>query len=202
MKNTGFRVLVLLMIFLFCLSKTSLSHPHAFIDCRLTLVFDEQGLVGFQQHWLLDEMFTAFLLESFDTDYDEIFSEDEVQTIQQEAFDNLREFGYFTHAEIDGKHYPILEVNAFSAEMNEDGYAIYSFFVPLAVTAETHIHKVLISVFDESYYTDVVLLRDGISFQAPEQIAIRSRIQELPELSYYFEQIVPKGLLFAFQRNP
>lgn len=202
MKDRCIRLLILLIIFLFFFSQPGLSHPHAFVDCWLTIVFDEQGLVGFQQQWRLDEMFTAFLLESFDADYDETFSEEEVQIIQQEAFNNLREYGYFTYTAIDGEHHPILGVTSFSAEINEEGYAVYSFFVPLRIKAEKTIHKVLISVFDESYYTDVMLLKDGITFQTPEHIVIRHKIQELPELRYYFDQIVPEGLVFAFQRKP
>ena len=201
MKNLTLRALVLLPIFLFGSAKPSLSHPHAFVNCRLSLVFDEQGLTGFWQHWLMDEMFTAFLLESFDTDTDETFNENEIQTIQHEAFDNLRNFGYFTYAKVDGKQHPILEVNSFSVEMNENGNAIYSFFVPLAVNTEANIHKVTLSVFDETYYTDIILLKNDLAITSPEDIAVRTAIRALPELSYYFDQIVPEGLIFAFQRQ-
>jgi ABC-type uncharacterized transport system substrate-binding protein len=202
--NVGITILVLQVVVLLLGSwcNTSFAHPHVFIDCYLTLVFDDQGLVGFQQHWVLDEMFTAFLLEDFDTDGNMKFNAAEIQNVKQGAFENLREYSYFTYIRIDGKPFPIQNVNSFSVEMNEKDRAIYSFFVPCSVKAGAQIHQVLIAVFDETYYSDVFLVKEAIRVQHPESIVIRPRVQKLPELSYYFDQVIPEGLLFAFQKKP
>ena len=190
-------ILIISLLLLFGV-KAGQTHPHAFLDCELTVVFNDQGLAGFQQRWILDEMFTSFLLEEFDTDYNLKFNSDEIQAIKQGAFDNLCEYGYFTHILIEGQKFTIKEVTSFSVEMNEEEKAIYSFFVPCPVQTADNPRQVLISVFDDTYYTDVLLLRKAIAYKNPEQFTIESRVKEIPELIYYFDQIIPEGLFFTF----
>jgi ABC-type uncharacterized transport system substrate-binding protein len=202
MRRTITTLTVSTLLLLVCLNKTGFSHPHVFIDCGVTLVFDHEGLAGFHQRWLFDEMFTAFLLEDFDANDNMELEPEEVEGVKTGAFDNLREYTYFTHIFIDGKEFAVQDVTSFSVELTEEGRAIYSFFVPCSVKAGVQIHQVLFSVFDETYYSDVFLIKEAIRVQHPESIVIRQRVQELPDLSYYFDQIIPEGLLFAFQKKP
>jgi ABC-type nickel/cobalt efflux system permease component RcnA len=48
-----------LLLFLLCAPFRLHSHPHIFINCRLTIVFDENGLAGFELSWVFDRMFSA-----------------------------------------------------------------------------------------------------------------------------------------------
>ena len=47
------------------------AHPHAWIDVRVTVLFDGDGAItGLRQSWLFDEFYTAFATEGLDGDGD------------------------------------------------------------------------------------------------------------------------------------
>ena len=52
------RIFFLPLFFVLFFSGTAGAHPHAFVECQLTFVFDKDGLAGLQQRWMLDEMLT------------------------------------------------------------------------------------------------------------------------------------------------
>lgn len=177
------------------------AHPHVFVESSLTLVFDDQGLAGFRERWLLDEMFTAFLVGDFDTNADGAFDPDETAALKAGAFDNLREFQYFTHILIDGNPFEIPEATDFSVEMSSDGRAIYTFFIPCPIPADADPKSVTIAIFDDTYYCDVLLVKEAIGAQHHEPFSLKPDLKDLPELTYYFDQVIPKGLVFTFQKK-
>ena len=177
-----------------CAASLCIAHPHVFVDCHLTAVFDEQGLTGFQQDWVLDEMFTAFLFEDFDVDHDQQFNPTEIQAIKPGAFDPLHEYGYFTHILIDGAGFRVQEITSFSVDLNDEGKAVYHFFVPCPVKAGHSPREILISIFDDTYYTDVVLREKAVERQKPQAFNIEYKVHDIPELTYYYNQVTPKGL--------
>lgn len=170
------------------------AHPHVFIDCFLTVIFDEQGLAGFRQRWEFDEMFTAFLLEEFDADGNSRFDAAEIQAVKQGAFDNLREFEYFTHLLIRGTAFIVQDVTSFSIELNGLGNAVYTFFVPCPVEVSEVPQEICISIFDDTYYTDIVLQEKAVEWQQSKPFDVQYKVHDIPELSYYYDQIVPQGL--------
>lgn len=193
MKKRYFTGFVICWV-LVSIASFSVAHPHVFVDCYVTAIFDEQGLTGFQQRWVLDEMFTAFLFEDFDADNDQQFNAAEMQALKQGAFDPLHEYGYFTHILIDGAAFPVQEVTAFSVDLNDEGNAAYHFFAPCVVKAGSAPKEVRISIFDDTYYTDVVLRKNAVERQQPETFNIEYKVQDLPELTYYYDQVIPRGL--------
>src|SRR4029450_12798274 len=44
------------------------AHPHAFLESTVTVVFGVEGPVALEIGWEFDEMFSALLLTSFDSD--------------------------------------------------------------------------------------------------------------------------------------
>ncbi len=170
------------------------AHPHVFVDCSLTAVFDEQGLTGFEQRWEFDEMFTAFLFEEFDADGNSQFDAAEIQAVKQGAFDNLGEYGYFTHILIDGTAFPVQEATSFSLEMDEWGNAVYHFFVPCLLNVGEEAQEIRVSIFDDTYYTDIVIQEQAVSLPESKTLHIQYKVSDIPELSYYYGQITPKGL--------
>jgi ABC-type uncharacterized transport system substrate-binding protein len=173
-----------------------------FVESSVTLVFDENGLAGFRERWLLDEMFTAFLLGDFDANANQEFESEEIAVLKAGAFDNLREFRYFTHILIEGEPFELGEATSFSAEMSADGRAIYNFFIPCPIKAESVTKHVMIAIFDDTYYCDVLLVKEAIGAQNHEAFSLKPEIKDLPELIYYFDQVIPEGLSFTFSQKP
>jgi ABC-type uncharacterized transport system substrate-binding protein len=191
--------LVAALIFV-CLSNNGFSHPHVFVDAELTIVFDDRGLAGFRQRWLFDEMFSSTMLSSFDKDNDHMLNVHEVGEIKKRAFSNLRNYGYFTHVLIDGNIFNVNYVTKFSAEVH-DNRLLYTFFVPCHVIASDQFKHVIVSVFDETYYTDVALLYDSLSCEGNSTFVVEYKIVRIKEFSFYYGQIIPDGVSIQFKRN-
>jgi len=138
------------------------SHPHLFIDSKVTFVFDDKGLAKILEEWTFDEMFSADTISEFDKDGDKVFSPEEIVEIEAKAFSNLKSFGYFTFVSINGKALEIEKVEDFSASIGADEQrVIYKFSVPCAVLASKETARVEASNFDESNYTDLALTDDS-----------------------------------------
>jgi ABC-type uncharacterized transport system substrate-binding protein len=183
-----------------CLSHRGFSHPHVFVDAELTIVFDEKGLAGFRQRWLFDEMFSSTMLSNFDKNEDHVLDAHEIGEIKKGGFGNLRNYGYFTHILIDGDIFEVTYVMEFSAEVH-DNRLLYTFFVPCHVIAGDQFTHVTISVFDETYYTDVALLPESLSCEGGSTFVVTYEITRVKEFSYYYGQMTPDGVSIQFKRN-
>jgi len=197
MKTRLFLVVALIVV---CLSHTGFSHPHVFVDAELTIVFDEKGLAGFRQRWLFDEMFSSTMLSNFDKDSDHMLNVHEIGEIKKGGFNNLRNYGYFTHILIDGTLFDVDYVTEFSAEVQENKL-IYTFFVPCHVAAGDQVKQVIVAVFDETYYTDVALVPDSLSCEGGSAFVVAYDIKRIKEFSFYYGQIIPDGVFIQFKRN-
>ena len=94
-KLKGF--LYFFFVFLLYATKT-LSHPHIFVDCTLSFVFDENGFAGIKERWVFDEMFSSMILNDFDKDRNLSLDSQEIVAIKKGAFSNLKNFNYFTQS--------------------------------------------------------------------------------------------------------
>ena len=192
--------LLCLLFVAFCPLITS-AHPHVFVDCSLAFVFDEKGLAGIQQQWAFDEMFTEMILFDHDKNRDSVLSPAEITSIKKGAFDNLKESGFFTHVLIDGKKFSVKWVTDFSARV-EENRLIYSFVVPCHVNATTQLRTIRVSVFDDEYYTDIALELNPLSYQGKKELfTIDCSRDFLPELTYYYGQVVPEGLFLKIKAS-
>jgi len=136
------------------------AHPHVFVDNDVTFVFDKADLAGVRVHWLFDDMFGTMIKEDFDTDGDGKFSPAEAEKVRTGAFDNLKNFDYFTFIEVDGKPFKVSRVSDFRTGF-EDGRLFYDFFVPCPVQGNGSKRTVLLSVHDPEYYADVYTPEDA-----------------------------------------
>ncbi|WP_051694156.1 DUF1007 family protein [Desulfohalovibrio reitneri] len=133
------------------------AHPHAFVECVLTVVFDENGLAGFRQHWTLDEMLSVQVMQMVDTNNDFELSEAEAASVEEKSFSHIANNSYFTHVLIDGKPFKAEWATDFTAGM-DGNKMVYEFFVPCHVAAADTEKEVKVAVFDASFYTFVTLV--------------------------------------------
>ncbi len=197
MKTRLFLVVAIIVV---CFSHTGFSHPHVFVDAELTIVFDEKGLAGFRQRWVFDEMFSSTMLTNFDKNKDHVLDVHEIGEIKKGAFNNLRNYGYFTHILIDGNIFDVNYVTEFSAGIH-DNRLLYTFFIPCHVVAGDQVKQVTVSVFDETYYTDVALVPDSLSCERGSAFVVAYDIKRIKEFSFYYGQIIPDGVTIKFKRN-
>jgi ABC-type uncharacterized transport system substrate-binding protein len=130
------------------------AHPHAFVEAFVSFVFDEEGLKGVRQRWLLDEMLSTSILDLTAENHDGRLDEKEIAAVKQKGFDNLKGYNFFTHIHIDGQRFEAAWATEFKASL-EGGKLVYSFFIPCHVKAHRGFKKVDVAVYDESFYAYV-----------------------------------------------
>jgi len=202
--------LFFLGIFFFCPTNT-LSHPHVFVDCTLTFVFDENGFAGIRNRWVFDEMFSEMTINDFDKDTDLSLNPQEVAAIKSGAFSNLKKFNYFNHINIGDQRFEVQFVQEFKAEINvfkdfEGNIAgrnlVYSFFVPCHVSAHHNFKQIRIAVFDEEYYTDIALAPGQVATEGEKDLfIIQYSNGPAHDLTFYYGQIVPVAVSLKYKRK-
>jgi ABC-type uncharacterized transport system substrate-binding protein len=169
------------------------AHPHEFIDTRLVVHLDDRGIDGFHQYWTFDELFSAWIKEDFDLDKDGRFNAAELETLYEQTFSNLENYGFFTRVLYRGKEIPVTQVQDFFVEI-KNGRAVYSFFVPLAMDIpETR--EIVIAVYDETFYTQIMFPPEKIEFKGDlEGWRIDTASRKMPEFRFYYGMLIPTAV--------
>lgn len=178
----------------------SWSHPHVFLYNTVGVIFDEKGLAGFSVRWLFDEMFSSMIILDFDKNGNNLLEPPEIEGIRKNAFSNLRNFNYFIHVSINGKEFNVQYVTDFSAEVVE-GCLVYQFFVPCHIHATETFQEICLSVYDHTFYCDVTLAENPVTYQKEGSYEITHRIETNHNRAYYYGQICPEEITLRFRRK-
>jgi len=189
---------VILMIFF--VPCTAGAHPHIFIENTVRIVFDGTGMTGVRARWVFDEMFSSTMIEGYDADKDGAFAPAEVEELRKGAFANLKNYNYFTYITIGKKAFDVVYVKDFQAGV-KDHRIIYSFFIPCHVKAGAAPRNVTVAMYDETYYTDMLL----VDYQSDHTAApgtVTSSIKQVENFNktFYFGQIAPVELIVTFKK--
>ncbi|SDK42321.1 Protein of unknown function [Maridesulfovibrio ferrireducens] len=173
------------------------AHPHVFVDCSLIFEFDSKGLKGVRQKWSFDEMFAVMILGDFDTDRNNILSQDEAEAIENGAFVNLKNFNYFTTIIIDGQPYTINEVTEFTPSI-EKNTLVYEFFIPCRVEEKGTKHTVIAAIYDDSLYTAIQLDYKNQIKYLPNTTSAQLDVDLASELTSTYTQMAPEAAFLTF----
>lgn len=145
---------LVLLVFILFPAVPAGAHPHAFVEAVLHVVFDDDGLAGFRQRWVIDEMTTVAVLETIRENGDGVLDEAEREAIKRDSFGSIKQFGYFTHVVIGDRSFEPDWATDFHAEL-VDGRFVYTFFIPCHVKASEAEKVVKVALYDPSFYTYV-----------------------------------------------
>ncbi|MFO7949830.1 MAG: DUF1007 family protein [Candidatus Fermentibacteraceae bacterium] len=129
------------------------AHPHMFVDARLAVVMQGDRVAGLEMTWFFDPLFTSSIVSDYDRDGDGAFSSGEVRAIRDNAFQNLRNFDYFTYVETGGETFSPDTVEEFTAYMSGDTLA-YRFYLPFDIPVREDAFAV--AIYDRSFYCDIL----------------------------------------------
>ncbi len=79
------------------------AHPHVFVGTKSVFVFEDGQLTALRYTWIFDEMYTATATEGLDTNKDGQFDASELAELLKVNVEGLKEFQYFTEAQLLGK---------------------------------------------------------------------------------------------------
>lgn len=83
---------------------TATAHPHAWIDLRVSLLFDDDGqLHTLRQEWAFDPTYSHLLLEDMDTTEPGLDMDTALRKMAVRMLENLREYDYFTEIRRNGR---------------------------------------------------------------------------------------------------
>ncbi len=191
-------ILSLLTLYLCLAPLPAAGHPHVFMDVELTFVFDAQGLAGIRQRWTFDEFFSVQLVDMVDANDDGRLSEAEARKIEQEAFANLKNFNYFNHIRVNGREIVFGRATQFVARQ-KGGIVSYEFVLPCSVPAKAGSQSTITaSVYDQSYYTDVLLSEAKPGLLGAEGLAVDVKVRDARTVNTEWGPIRPKEVLLSF----
>ena len=177
------------------------AHPHVFIDNTITIVFDQNGLVGIKVKWVFDEMFSSMLIHDYDKNGDGVFGPDEIEKIKNGAFSNLKNFHYFTYIKINGEKFKVEYVKNFSSYLDSKRI-VYNFFVPCHVSATSLFKEIKLSVYDNTYYTDIMLSNQNpVNFENASLFEYTYKILDNTKEAFYFGQVFPQEIFLKFRKK-
>jgi ABC-type uncharacterized transport system substrate-binding protein len=136
------------------------AHPHVWIDAVAELMFDDaERLRGVRVYWAFDEMYSAFATEGLDADGDGTVSAEELAPLAETNVRELREWGYFTVVEVDGRPVDLGEVREFGMRSVGGRLAMWM-HLPLAAPVDPRAGDVAIAMYDPTFYIAIDLLRN------------------------------------------
>ena len=150
-----------LFVFWLCLClyevQPSLSHPHAWIDLRTEIRFNQIGeAVALSQIWLLDPGYSSFATVGLDKDRDGKPDWGALDALLQENMRNLKKFNYFTQIFYGSELVKFREIVEMSSRMQGNRLEmqfVVPFEVPINLSEQI---KLTYRIFDPTYYIEIV----------------------------------------------
>lgn len=186
-----------LMLMLAGSSSPALAHPHVWITDVTTFLFEGPQLVGLRHHWQFDDLFSSYVIEQHDADGDGRFDPAELASLEEGAFSNLAEYGYFTHARVDGDALALSAVEDFAATI-DDGLLTYEFTLPLPEPIDPAATSFAAGIYDPEYYVEVLLdPEDPVRFSGMVPGACIFDIREDPDNPIYYGMVYPRVITLS-----
>ena len=196
-RVSAFFLLAALIIFVF--DGRAFSHPHVFIENKITIIFDQKGLAGIRVKWVFDEFFSTMIACDYDKNHNSNLENSEIALIKNEAFTNLANFAYFTFIKINGKPFQVKYTRDFTAILSS-GKLTYEFLIPCHVMASVNLKEITISQYDPTYYTFLTFTREQpVTIKGGAGLEISYHIAVNRKETYYFGQIHPVDVILQYK---
>ncbi len=174
------------------------AHPHVFVDATPTLIIGKDGLAGIRQHWIFDDMFTAALLPDIGLSPADLKTPEGQKAIRDGGFANLKNVGYFTIVDVDGKRIKPGPASEFHASITEDNRLVYDFYLALDIPV-LRPTTVRITICDREYYVDMLLLKDDIGIDIGGPFSTSHTIGPAQDLAYWGGFVIPQAITLKLE---
>ncbi|UUX48905.1 DUF1007 family protein [Nisaea acidiphila] len=136
-------------------ARTAESHPHAWVDITVQVIFDPAGdVAGLREHWLLDEFYTVFALESMGAG-DAGPTQAAIDDLMKNNMKSLAEYDYFTQVEQAGKPIAFGPITKMASQL-KNGRLLMSFMLPFKQAVNLSDGPLDYRIFDPTYYIEVL----------------------------------------------
>ena len=137
------------------------AHPHAWIDVKVKVLFDDKGRIfALEETWIFDPLYTAFSLEGVKRDKAGSPDPRAIDALMQENMKNIKEYDYLTEVESNGASARFSGVRDIKS-----GYADKRLRLTFTLLLETPVAAteapVQYAVFDPTYYIEMLHVEGG-----------------------------------------
>jgi ABC-type uncharacterized transport system substrate-binding protein len=137
------------------------AHPHAWIDVKVKVLFDEKGRIyALEETWLFDPLYTAFSLEGVKRDKDGRPDQRAIDALMAENMKNIKEYNYLTEVESQGVKAAFSGVrDVYGTHENKRLRLAFTLLLDKPVAADKA--PVQYAVFDPTYYIEMLHAEGG-----------------------------------------
>lgn len=143
------RKAIFLIAAILAAAPAAFAHPHMSLVSKLEFEFDGKTCRGFWVDWTFDPFFSASIIQEQDRDRDRQLSPAEIKGVHDNAFINLRKYGFFVYIRTGNERRNPEAVERFSAEIRGDRLA-YRFYVPVGRAGDINV-----AIMDTTYFCAV-----------------------------------------------
>lgn len=128
------------------------AHPHAWIEMRSDVVFDEAGrITALNLDWTFDSEYTAMAIEGLDTNGDGYYSAGELEPLAKENIEALKDYDFFVNARAGERKLAFGEVTEYG-QIHNDGILKMHFTLPFAEPVDPRAAEFMYQVYDPTFY--------------------------------------------------
>jgi ABC-type uncharacterized transport system substrate-binding protein len=128
------------------------AHPHVWVTMKSELVYAPDGRVtGVRHAWTFDDMFSTFATQGLESKEKGKFTREELAPLAQVNVESLKDFDYFTVAQVDGKKADLSPPVDYWLEF-ADGVLTLHFTLPFKAPAKAQ--SVNVEMYDPSWFVD------------------------------------------------
>lgn len=137
------------------------AHPHAWIDVKVKVLFDDRGhIFGLEETWVFDPLYTAFALEDPKRPKDAVPDQAAIDAISKENLKNIGEYNYLTLVESGGDKARFASTRDLTSGY-EDNRLWMRFTLLLETPLDPTVSPVDYLVFDPTYYIEMLHAEGG-----------------------------------------
>ena len=131
---------------------SAIAQPHVWVTMQSEVVYAADGSVtGVRHAWTFDDMFSAFATQGIESKKKGVFTREELAPLAQVNVESLKDFDYFTVAQVDGKRTDLKQPVDYWLEFT-DGLLTLHFTLPFKAPAKAQ--SLDLEVYDGSYFVD------------------------------------------------
>jgi ABC-type uncharacterized transport system substrate-binding protein len=130
----------------------ALAHPHAWIETRSDVVFDDQGrIAAINIEWDFDQWYSEMAVEGLDVNNDGFYSAGELRPLARENLIALKDYDYFVKARVGTVPVEYDDVTQYGM-IYSSGTLKMHFTIPLAEPVDPFSAEFVYRVYDPSFF--------------------------------------------------
>jgi len=128
------------------------AHPHVWVTMASELVYAPDGSVtGVRHAWTFDDMFSTFATQGLESKEKGKLTREELAPLAQVNVESLKEYDYFTNAQVNGKKADLSQPVDYWLEFT-DGLLTLHFTLPFKTPVKAQ--SLNVEMFDPSFFVD------------------------------------------------